>query len=472
MTDVSSTKRTKRIMPDTPFNSINPATGNTIQSWPLHKTDEIEATLERAYQLHADWNANDTRSRRLNALRKLAARLREQSERIANTITREMGKPIAEARAEVTKCAWVCEWYADHADSMLEPRQIETNADHSEVRFEALGPLLAIMPWNFPLWQVFRAVAPALALGNPVLLKHAPNVTACAEICEKLVLDATGEAGALTVLRVDVDQIGAIIEDRRVAAVTLTGSERAGRAVAAQAGAALKPIVLELGGSDPFIVLDDADLNAAVDAACESRMRNAGQSCIAAKRFIVQDGVYELFLRRFAERIAALTVDDPSFDSTDIGPLAREDLRETLDEQVQATRHAGARVVSGGQPHAGPGFYYAPTLLADVPQQSRCWTEEVFGPVACAVPARNLDEAIQLANNTRFGLGASLWTRRKNASAIATRIDAGHVAINGGVASDPRLPFGGIKASGIGRELSREGLLAFANIKTVWKKEA
>jgi succinate-semialdehyde dehydrogenase/glutarate-semialdehyde dehydrogenase len=380
-----------------------------------------------------------------------------------------MGKPIAEAEAEVEKCAWNCDFYADNAERFLSDEPVETNARESYVAYEPLGVILAVMPWNFPFWQVFRFAAPALMAGNTCLLKHASNVPQCALAIEEVFRDAGLPAGAFRTLLIPGSAVDAVIQDPRVRAVTLTGSDITGEKVAASAGRALKKTVLELGGSDPFIVLADADLDAAAETAARARFQNTGQSCIAAKRFIVEDAVADEFDRKFADAVARLKVGDPSDRSTQIGAMARGDLLDDLDRQVRASVEQGAKVVAGGARVPGRGWFYQPTILSGVTSQMPAFREETFGPVAAVIRAKDADEAIALANDSDFGLGAALWTRDlERAKTLARRIESGSVFINGMVASDPRLPFGGVKRSGYGRELAAFGIREFVNIQTVW----
>lgn len=441
----------------------NPSNEVFLQEYTLDTSEQIEQKLEQASVLFQEYALHSLETRQ-DYLRKLAYAVEQNVEKLAKIATEEMGKPIQQARAEVKKCATVCHYYADHAVQLMAPQVVDLR---SEVHLEPLGPVLAIMPWNFPYWQVFRVLAPAILLGNPVLLKHAENVWGCAHAMHALVLDAGLPPATLQPLNIPVEEVAPILNDPRVQALTFTGSEHAGRTVAAQAAQALKPFVLELGGSDPFIVLQDADLSAAVDAAVVARFQNSGQSCVAAKRIIVEAPIYDAFVRRYANAVRQLTCDDPVFESTDIGPLARADLRDNLERQVRETIGYGARCVVGGTRGNGKGFYFEPTVLADVRETMVPYREEIFGPVASISVAQDLEDALRLANATPFGLGAALWTQRQNTDEIVTRIQAGMVSVNGVIASDPRLPFGGIKNSGIGRELSVHGLYAFANIKTV-----
>ncbi len=448
--------------------SINPATGALLAEYPVMRPAEIEARLAAAAEA-ARHAAAEPPAARARCLARLAALLESREDALAADCTREMGKPIREARAEVQKCAWVCRHYAERAEAHLAPKPADTDARRSYVALRPLGPLLAIMPWNFPYWQVFRALAPALALGNPFLLKHAPNVTGCALAIERLAAEAGAAPAMAQALRVPVAAVPDLIADERVRAVTLTGSERAGREVGAHAGRALKPCVLELGGSDAFIVLEDADLDAAAEAGVRSRMQNGGQSCIAAKRFIVHTAVYDDFAARFAARAAALRTGDPLLPETDMGPLIREEARAAVHRQVEASLAAGARLAAGGRRPEGAGFFYPPTVLTHAGPEAPAFAEEVFGPVATLVEAADEAHAVALANAVRFGLGAAVWTREAaRGERLAPRLEAGSVFVNGLVKSDPRLPFGGVKDSGFGRELGAEGLSAFANVQTVW----
>lgn len=450
------------------FRSIDPSNNTLVSVREEHGPLDVEHALSQAAAAQTDW-ARTRLAARCAALNRLAAALRARADECARTMTSEMGKVAAEARAEVEKSAWVCEFYAEHAPAFLAPEAADAGAAHgSWVRFDPLGVVLAVMPWNFPLWQVLRFAAPALAAGNALILKHAPGVQGCAEDVLTAVRDAGLPAGLVQNLRLDLPAIPAVVADPRIAAVTLTGSSRAGAAVAAIAGQHLKKCVLELGGSDPFIVLPDADLAAAVAAGVRSRTLNAGQSCIAAKRFVVHRDVAEPFAERFTAAMAALTVGDPSDPGTDLGPLARGDLRDALHGQVVASTALGARVRCGGELPEGRGFYYPPTVLDRVAPGMPVVDEETFGPVAALLAADSVDDAVAIANDTPYGLGASLWTQdRALARALAPRIDAGAVYVNSMTFSDPRLPFGGVKASGYGRELGRFGLREFVNVKTV-----
>lgn len=448
--------------------SINPATGLTLATFETLPKSAIEAALDRAVAAQRAWSVQPVEQRQA-MLRSLARTLRDSAATYAALITAEMGKPLAEAMAEIEKCAWTCDHYAEAGPAYLTPEEIATPASTSYVAFDPLGVVLAIMPWNFPFWQFLRFAAPAIMAGNGMLLKHASNVPQCAMALEDLCKAAGLPDGLMQTLMIEAGQVEALIADPRVAAVTLTGSSAVGATVAAKAGGQLKKQVLELGGSDPFIVLADADIDAAAKAAAASRFRNAGQSCIAAKRFIVIDDIADAFAAAFQREIETLTVGDPSLKSTLVGPMARDNLRQDLIAQVDASVKQGARVVTGGHAIDGPGFFYAPTLLDHVTTDMPVFTQETFGPAAALIRAKDVDDAIRLANDTEYGLGAAIWSRdTAKAQVIARRIEAGSVFINAIVASDARLPFGGVKKSGYGRELGALGLREFTNIKTVW----
>ena len=450
--------------------AINPATEEPIGEYPDHSPAQVREALARAGEAFRRWSASGLNHRQ-SLMHRAAAALRARSAELSTLMTREMGKPIAQAEAEIEKCAAGCDHFAEHAARYLAVEEITTDATRSYVRHDPLGAVLAIMPWNFPFWQVFRFAAPALMAGNVAVLKHAPNVPGCAVAIERVFADAGFPPGVFTTLLVDVPAVEGIINDRVIQAVTLTGSGQAGGAVAAQAGRAIKKTVLELGGSDPFIVLPDADLAATAKSAVQARCVNSGQSCIAAKRFIVV-GRAEPFAREMAKLMAEMNVGDPMDRSVEIGPLARLDLLENLDDQVRRSIAEGAKLITGGRRLPRKGYFYAPTVLADVRPGMAAFDEETFGPVAAVVSARDVDEAIELANRSRYGLGASIWTRDLAAAErLAARIEAGSVFVNGPVRSDHRLPFGGIKQSGYGRELSRDGIREFVNIKTVWMKD-
>jgi succinate-semialdehyde dehydrogenase/glutarate-semialdehyde dehydrogenase len=448
--------------------SINPATGLTLATFETLPNTAIEAALDRAVAAQRAWSVQPVEERPA-VLRSLARTLRGSAATYAALITAEMGKPLAEALAEIEKCAWTCDHYAEAGPGYLAPEEIGTSASKSYVAFDPLGVVLAIMPWNFPFWQFLRFAAPAIMAGNGMLLKHASNVPQCAMALEDLCKAAGLPDGLMQTLMIEAGQVESLIADPRVAAVTLTGSSAVGATVAAQAGGQLKKQVLELGGSDPFIVLADADIDAAAKAAASSRFRNAGQSCIAAKRFIVIDDVADAFAAAFQREIETLTVGDPSLESTLVGPMARDNLRQDLIAQVDASVKQGARIVTGGHAIDGAGFFYAPTLLDHVTTDMPVFTQETFGPAAALIRAKDVDDAVRLANDTEYGLGAAIWSRDTAAAQIiARRIEAGSVFINAIVASDARLPFGGVKKSGYGRELGALGLREFTNIKTVW----
>ena len=446
--------------------SIDPTTGDEFARYDELTSHQLEERLSRSASA---FERNRARSlgERSALLRRASDLLDERKGELARLMTREMGKPLAQACGEVAKCAWVCRHYADYGAAYLADERIETNAARSYVRHEPLGPVLAVMPWNYPLWQVFRFAAPTVMAGGTGLLKHASNVTGCSLAIERIWQDAHADDAFLSLL-VSSDAVADIIADDRIRAVTLTGSEAAGRAVASDAGQALKPSLLELGGSDAFVVLASADLDAAADAAVRSRMQNNGQSCIAAKRWIVADAVYDAFLERVTRLIEALVVGDPLDDETDIGPLARIDLRDEVHDQVERAVAGGASVALGGKVPERSGAWYPPTLLTGVEQGSVAFEEEVFGPVAALIRATGADEAVRLANASRFGLGSAVFAEPEEGEAVASRLRAGAAFVNGMVASDPRLPFGGIGDSGYGRELGADGIRAFCNRKTVW----
>jgi acyl-CoA reductase-like NAD-dependent aldehyde dehydrogenase len=451
-----------------PIESINPATEEVLATFPEMLDSEVDAALAQAQAAHQHWRATSF-AERAEKVRRLASLLREQKESLARLATLEMGKPIVQAEAEVEKSALGCDYYAENAERFLTDEHIASSATESYVSYAPLGIVLAIMPWNFPYWQVFRPLAPALMAGNALVLKHASNVPQCALAIERLTREAGFPEGLFRTLLVPGKRVDRIIADPRVRLVTLTGSDETGSQVAAAAGRALKKTVMELGGSDPFIVLPDADLELAAKTATLARVQNNGQSCIAAKRFLVVDAVADEFEARFAEAVRALQIGDPLKRTTNVGPLARGDLRESLEEQVRATAQQGARVALGGERINGRGYYFAPTILAEVTPQMTAFREETFGPVAAIVRAKDDAEAVRLANDSPYGLGSSLWTSDiDRAKHLARDIDSGQVFINGMVASDPRLPFGGVKRSGYGRELSIHGIRELVNIKTVW----
>lgn len=451
--------------------TVHPATGQLVQEYAEHSPADAAACLDRAAAAQPAWAALPFADRAA-VLTRAAALLRERATSLARLATLEMGKPITQAEGEVEKCAWVCEWYAEHAERLLAAESVATDATRSGTQCEPLGVLLAIMPWNFPYWQVFRAAAPALMAGNAVALKHASNVPGVALAIESLLREAGAHEAVFSTLLVSASGAAALVAHDAVAAVTLTGSEAAGRRVAATAGAALKKTVLELGGSDPFVVLADANVDEAAAIAVTARVQNNGQSCIAAKRFVVEAPVAGAFTRAFVERTRALVVGDPLDRATQVGPLARPEFVDDLDDQVRRSIAAGATLLTGGRRPERAGWFYEPTVLGDVVPGMAAFDEETFGPLAPITVARDARDAVRLANLTRFGLGASVWTRdAAKGEALAREIRAGAVFVNGMVKSDPRLPFGGIKASGWGRELAGAGIREFVNLKTFWVRE-
>src|SRR5437899_712819 len=448
--------------------TINPATGEVIKTFkPLS-----EAEIEKKLQLSVSAFKAERKTPfavRAKRMLKAAEILERDKEKFAHLMTLEMGKPYKAAVAEAVKCTTACRYYAENAERFLADEVIETGAKKSFVRYLPIGPVLAVMPWNFPFWQVIRFAAPALMAGNVGLLKHASNVPQCALAIEKIFLDAGFPQGVFQTLLIGSQQVDAILNDPRVVAATLTGSEQAGIHVGVGAAKRIKKVVLELGGSDPFIVMPSADLDAAVATAVEARVINNGQSCIAAKRFIVAEAIADAFEKKFVARMEALVVGDPMDDKTDLGPLANADAVTSLDADVRKTIEAGARLVTGGHPLKRPGDYYAPTVLTNIPKNSPAYREELFGPVASIFRVMNLDDAIRVANDSRFGLGASAWTQDdEERERFVNELEAGMVFINKMVASDPRIPFGGVKQSGYGRELGVHGIREFTNIKTVW----
>lgn len=452
------------------ISSINPATGHEIQSYEQLSANDLSTLCVNASQAQGDWVALSI-DQRAALLRAVARQLETGKQRLAKLITSEMGKLIGEAESEVEKCAWVCHYYADTAKQFLADEVIESDASRSMLVKQPLGLVLAIMPWNFPFWQVFRCAAPALMAGNGVLLKHASNVPGCALMLEQLFQDAGFPSSVFSTLLISSGQAADLVADARVHAISLTGSEAAGRSVASVAGKNLKKLVLELGGSDAFVVLEDADLDAAVQAAVQSRFLNCGQSCIAAKRFIVVDGIGDLFVEKFHAAINNLQVGNPLDADTTLGPMAREDLRETLHRQVTGSIDQGALLLAGGQFLPRPGWFYAATLLDQVTPGMPAYEEELFGPAAAVIRATDEQDAMRIANDSQFGLGGCVWTGdAARGEAFARRMACGSAFVNGLVKSDPRLPFGGIKHSGYGRELSRLGIQEFINAKTVWIK--
>ena len=448
--------------------SINPTNGETVGSYPYESAEQLDAALTRATEAFRTWRRTSV-SQRAEYLLALAAALREQAEDMAQMITLEMGKPIAQARAEIEKCAQLSEWYAAHGPAMLAPEPTLVDNGSAQIEYRPLGPILAVMPWNFPVWQVLRGAVPTLLAGNTYVLKHAPNVMGSAYLIQRALRKAGFAEGVFEVINVTQEGVSTAIADPRIAAVTLTGSVRAGIAIGSQAGAALKKCVLELGGSDPFIVLNDADLDAAVQAAVIGRFQNSGQVCAAAKRLIIEAGVVDAFTAKFVEATRALVMGDPASANTYVGPMARFDLRDELHGQVQATLEEGATLLLGGNQVAGAGNYYEPTVLANVTDQMTSFKQELFGPVASIITARDAEHAVALANDSEFGLTASIFTRdAAKARAIADQLETGGVFVNAFSVSDPRVAFGGVKKSGFGRELSHFGVREFCNAQTVW----
>ncbi len=450
--------------------TINPVTGDLIQKYQEWTLEKTQIVLEKVHQAWPVW-ASKAFSERSAILFQTAEVLRQEKEQLARMMTLEMGKPISEGRSEIEKCATVCDYYAEKAERFLAPKEIESDATRSYVAFRPLGTILAVMPWNFPFWQVFRFAAPGLMAGNACVLKHSSNVPQCAQAIQNIFEQAGLPKNVFRTLMIGSAQVEAVIESPHVQAVTLTGSEHAGRKVAAKAGEMLKKTVLELGGSDPFVILEDAQLDGAAKVAAQARCINSGQSCIAAKRFIVVEKVYDQFLACFQDEMKTLMVGDPGEETTQVGPLARRDLVDELQQQVQSSVDRGARIALGGHPLNSPGFFYPPTILVDVKPGMPAYDEEFFGPVANVIRVEDADEALDVANAVPFGLGASVWTENQDMiKRFSTSLKCGAVFFNGLVKSDPRLPFGGVKNSGYGRELSSFGIREFVNIQTVWEK--
>lgn len=452
--------------------SMNPATGEEIARYDFAQPSEVEALLVKVDEGFRTWRrtAIEDRVKVISAMAKI---LRRDSQAMATMITTEMGKPIKQAKAEIEKCATLCEWYCEHGPKMLQDEPTMMQNGHAYVSFQPVGAIFAVMPWNFPFWQVLRGAVAMLLGGNAYVLKHSTNVMGAAYLLLAAWRESGLPEGVFTVLNVDHDSASAIIEDRRIAAVTVTGSVRAGRAVAAKAGSVLKKSVLELGGTDPFLVLKDADLDRAVESAVEARYQNTGQVCIAAKRLIIEESVMDSFSEKFVEKVRALKMGDPMDEKTYIGPMARQDLREELHQQVLKTVNEGARVLLGGDMAVGQEFkrgnYYQPTILTDVVSGMTTFKEETFGPVASLIRARDAEQALELANLSDFGLSGAIWSEdQAKARALARRLETGGVYINGMSATDPRVPVGGVKQSGYGRELSHFGLHEFMNVQTVW----
>lgn len=447
--------------------TLNPATGELIRKFEPHTDAQVESKLQKAIDTFRTWRRVPF-SERSRMMRRACEILEHDKNELARTMTLEMGKPLRAAVQEVEKCARACDFYANNAERFLTDEPAQSSATRSFVKYQPLGPVLAIMPWNFPLWQAFRFIAPGLMAGNVGLLKHASNVPQCALAIESVLLKAGFPEGVFQTLLIESGRVANVIADTRVAAATLTGSVGAGSNVASAAGKEIKKTVLELGGSDPFIVMPSANMKQTVETAVQARIVNNGQSCIAAKRFIVHEEIADEFEKNFVERMRALKIGDPMDDSTDIGPLATEDVLDDLDKQVQQTVKARAKILCGGKKDGRPGFFYPPTVLTNIPKNSPAYQEELFGPVASLFRVNNIREAIQLANDSKFGLGSSLWSNDEDERAqFIDEIEAGMAFINGMVASDPRIPFGGVKQSGYGRELSVHGIREFVNAKTV-----
>ena len=454
-----------------PIQTVNPATGEVLETFDALTDAQLQEKLARADEAFRAHRRTPF-AERAERMARAAEILESEKHDLGRLMTTEMGKPLKAAVAEAEKCAWACRYYVENAERFLADEVVETSAKRSLIRYQPLGPVLAVMPWNFPFWQVFRFAAPALMAGNVGLLKHASNVPRCALMIEEIFRRAGFAEGVFQTLLVGSGAVAGILDDPRVKAATLTGSTPAGSSVAERAGKNLKKTVLELGGSDPFIVLPSADLAAAARTAVKARVINNGQSCIAAKRFIVHQAVADAFTAGFVREMEALKVGDPMDDSTDVGPLATESIRDEVAEQVDRSVAMGARVLTGGSKPDRPGWYYLPTILTDIPRDSPAYTEEVFGPVALLHVVPDAGAAITLANDTQFGLGSSVWTRDADeARRFTDEIEAGMVYVNAMVASDPRLPFGGVKQSGYGRELAAFGIREFVNVKSVWIEE-
>ncbi|MBM4171282.1 MAG: NAD-dependent succinate-semialdehyde dehydrogenase [Ignavibacteria bacterium] len=450
--------------------TINPARGTVEKTFNKYSSERILTIIEEADKAFLLWRETDFRTRK-KLLNNAAEVIRNKKEEYAQIITIEMGKPITQSIAEVEKCAWVCNYYADNAESFLINEHITTDASESYVEFNPLGIILAVMPWNFPFWQVFRFAAPTIMAGNVALLKHSSNVPMCALTIDQIFRNAGFPNFVFSTLLIESADVKEVIDHPLIKAATLTGSEPAGRKIASSCGKKLKKTVMELGGSDPFIVLNDAEIKEAVSSAVKARLINNGQSCIAAKRFIVEEGVYDKFKGKFIEEMESVKVGDPMDESTALGPIAREDLLYELDSQVKASIEKGARILTGGKILPGRGYYYAPTILDNLSKGMPAYDDEIFGPVASLIKCKDAIDAVRIANDSNFGLGASLWTQNiESAKNIASKIETGSVFVNGMVKSDPRLPFGGIKNSGYGRELSHYGIKEFVNIKSIWIK--
>ncbi len=449
--------------------SRNPANGLELARYPFHSATQVECLLQSSYQRQQQWRDTPLKER-VGLLKKLAEGLHSESEALSRMMSLEMGKPIIQAKAEVNKCVDVCLWYAEHGPALLAPQPTKVEDNKAWQTFNPLGVILAVMPWNFPYWQVLRGAVGMILAGNTYVLKHAPNVMGCAQLLANVFDKAGLPEGIFTLLNIDNAGVSSVIKDNRIAAIAVTGSANAGAAIAAQAGAVVKKTLLELGGSDPFIVLADANLDQAVNSAILGRFQNTGQVCMAAKRFIIEAPVAAAFEQKFIAAVAKLKSGDPLDPETFIGPMARGDLRDELDKQVQQSLALGARLCCGGQKQPGDGYYYQPTVLADVTEQMPVFQQEVFGPVAALMTADNPQHALELANNSDYGLSATIWTAsEQQAEIFADKLETGAVFINGNGASDPRVTIGGVKKSGYGRELNYFGLHEFCNIKTVWR---
>jgi len=450
------------------FYSINPYTGETFAEHAEHNASEVNGIIEKSHSRYLNWKTLGF-GQRAELMKNVANVLRQNIEEYARLITMEMGKIITESRGEIGKCAWLCEYYAENAEGMLKPEIFETDAGKSYVRFDASGIVYGIMPWNFPFWQVFRAAVPTIMAGNTFLLKHAPNVIGAAKVIEEIFLEAGFPEDVFRTLVIPVELSENVIANPWVEGVTLTGSQRAGAIVASQSGKYLKKSVLELGGSDPYVVLKDAELNSSCNTGVCSRMLNAGQVCISAKRFIVEEAILDQFVEGQKKLLEKIVLGDPMDEKTEMGPMARIDLLENIDNQVHESIEKGAKLLTGGHRLSDEKLFYAPTLLIDVKKGMPVWDEETFGPVSVIIPAKDPEDAVRIANDTPYGLGASLWTKDLElAESMAAQIESGAVFINGMTKSDPRLPFGGTKRSGYGRELAYLGIREFVNAKTVW----
>ncbi|WP_370090499.1 NAD-dependent succinate-semialdehyde dehydrogenase [Ekhidna sp.] len=449
--------------------AINPATEQPLKNYPNHSNEEVTSTIDQAQKAFTEWR-NTSYSNRADLMRKAAEVLRTQQKSFAAIMTEEMGKTLKESKAEVEKCAWVCDYYADHAEEFLKDEFIETDASKCYVSHRPLGIVFAIMPWNYPFWQVFRFAAPGLMAGNVAILKHAPNVPGCAEAILSVFEKAGFPKGVFSNLFITNEQASDVIAHRYVKAVTLTGSTRAGKEVAKQAGAVLKKCVLELGGSDPYIILEDADLDLAIETTVASRLKNSGQSCISAKRFIVPESIKEEVEQRLIKEMGSYSFGDPTDENTDLGPLVGEKYRDQLHDQVKRTIEAGAKCILGGEVPDMKGYYYPPTILTNVKKGMPAYEEELFGPVATVITVKDEEEALKVANDTYYGLGGAIFSKdvARAERLAAEKLEAGSCFVNAMVSSDPRLPFGGINESGFGRELSHHGIKEFVNVKTVY----